>query len=889
MVLAVLLVWYFGQNVSMALFDQNKAVQLDLSTIEDSTLLIGTHLIYLHSLNDHIYEIAMQSAADSGQDRIYYKSELAGGIWMDITDAGSISDISAGGIVADMDELNSLYLTHHTKSDGLTYPLWTEPEEEEEESEEDSESEEESEPTPEPTPMTEEDLEAEQELEAVCIFNIISVYELESLPELEALKIQYDVMQQSGSTKSIGMVTGFFATDVHTEEAQQCDTQLDALQNYYVDLAENNASSKYLETTLDVMAKVNNARKVVVFTIVDEALDALLDAVVENGSADDEALLTAIGESQYALGESMMEAAGNMLSAQDGVVSEKEYTLCTDMIANAEGENFYGCDEQNLLLQYLGNINNGRIVDGAEELKLLEELIESADARYKAELSAGTTTEYEVLVSRNVSHAARENRMKEDIAGANAARSELEFLIQSVVDRRESIPGMAGSATQNYILQRIQDAAKFKSVIKQDDYAGQYQDSVSEYVLWLNSLLASIKQSGGSQGEEESLYEQKADLQEQKLAALDALDLDTAKRIDAMIAVVDEQITALEKVQSDKLKDLMAKKTALERQLAQNPQSTNLQAEISRLEAQLAAGETDLSGSSQAASIIESKNEILGILADGDTSDSTMERLGDHVALLSSMLENGSPLAMEAMKEVYTKMLAKSELENVRAYDSLQEEIETAVSESAVRAGTANEILPDSAGNVIADALGVDSLLAPDGSISSESLKKAAPDDVLAALLALGDLNREPGTDSSMEAFAGGFAAALEQNSDLPVFQTVEKQGELYVPVEVLADYLGYRYVWNQTRKTAVLSKGREFYSFTAYDTNVVTEKGESLSMDKAADFSEQLFIPGSFVQKQFGYSVFDISGTDCSVLVNDKVIEKSQDILSELLEKGGY
>ncbi len=861
--LTLVLILCFGKNVAMALFDQNKAVQLDLSTIEDSTLLIGTHLIYLHSLNEQIYEIAMQSASDSGQDRIYYKSELAGGMWMDITDAGSISDITAGGSVADMNEINSLYLTHHTRSDGITYDLRT--------------------------------------LQPVCIFDITSVYDLENLPELEALKMQYDIMRESGSKTStdkrnIRLIRNFFATNVRTDETWQSDVQLLALQNYYNELAENGADSKYLETTLKVMEKISNARKVQAFTIVSNALDGLLNNVADaNGGDDnddmqtDDTLLSAIGDSQYALAESLAEAEGNMLSAQDTVVSEKEYMLCMDMISNAEISDFYECDGQNLQLQYLGNINSGRIVDAAEELKLLEELTESADVRYKTELSVGTTAEYEMLVSQNVSHAARENRMKADIAGANVARGELEFLIQATVDRRESIPDMAGKETQDYILQRIQDAAKFKSAVKQDDYFEQYQSSVSEYVQWLNNLLAGIKQTGSAQKEEESLYEQKADLQQQKLAALDSLDLDTAKRIDAMIAVVDEQIAALERVQSENLQELMAQKSELERQLAQNPENTSLQTEISRLEAELAAGGAEISDSSRAANIIESKNEILELLADGDTSNAAMERLADHIELLSSMLEDGSPLAMEAMKEVYTKLLAKSELEDVNAYAGLQEEIETAISESAVRTGTAGGILPENAENVIADALGVDGLLNTDGSISSESLEEAAPEDVLAALLALGDLNGEPGTDDSMEAFARGFAAAAEQCPGLPVFQRMKKQGESYAPVEVLADYLGYRYVWNETRKTAIMSKGRTFYKFTAYERYAETEKDEKLSMDKTADFSEQLFIPGSFVQKQFDCVVYDISGTNYSVLVNDKVIEKSQDILSELLEKGGY
>lgn len=852
-VLALMLALCFGKSAAMALFDQGKAVQIDPSAIEDSTLIIGTHLIYLHSLNEGIYEIAVQSAADSGQDRRYYKSELAGGLWMDITDAGSIGDISAGGIVADENAIARLYLTHHTKSDGITYNLQTK--------------------------------------QPICIYDIVYVYDLENLPELEALKLQYDKLKESRSgtrtdKRNIELIRDFFATEVRTGDTQQYDQQLQALQEYYEELSADSADSRYLETALTVMEKVSNARKVQVFAIVSDALEKLQDDVADaagDGVQIDDALLTSIGDSQYALEESRADAAGNLLATQDSVVSEKEYELCTSMVSNAEGGNYAGCDEQNLQLQYLGNINSGRIVNAAEELKLLEELTDSADVRYGVALSEGMTPEYQMLVSQSASYAARENRMNADVAGAAAARGELEFLIQGTVDRRESIGELAGSGTQEYILQKIQEAAKFKSVVKQDDYAEKYQGSVTEYIQWLNSLLASTKPSGSARGEEKTLYEQKANLQEQKLKALDALDLDTAKRIDAKIADVDEKIGALESAQSEKLEELTERKSELEAQLSHNPQDVKIQVEISRLEAQLAAGQSALSDGSQAANIMESKNEILGLLADGDTSDAAMSRLADNVDLLTAMLEDGSPLALASMKEVYGKMLAKSELEGNSAYDSIQEEIETAVSESAVSAGTSEPLSPERAGDIIAETLGVAGLLAADGSVDSESLAAASQEDLLAALLALGDYNDET-ADDSMKALTQGLAAALEQGAVCAVFQTRRQQDESYVPVGTLARYLGYWYVWDETRKNAVLSKGRVYYCFTAYDDHVETEKDEALTMDRPAVFSRELLIPGSFVQKQFDCYVHDISGTEYSVLVNDRVVERSQGILSELV-----
>ena len=68
----VVLVLWQKDMISNALFDTSQAVQINPEEIEESTMIIGTHLIYLHALNEPLYEIAKQSASDSGQDRIYY-------------------------------------------------------------------------------------------------------------------------------------------------------------------------------------------------------------------------------------------------------------------------------------------------------------------------------------------------------------------------------------------------------------------------------------------------------------------------------------------------------------------------------------------------------------------------------------------------------------------------------------------------------------------------------------------------------------------------------------------------------------------------------------------------------------------------------------------------
>ena len=183
---------------------------------------------------------------------------------------------------------------------------------------------------------------------------------------------------------------------------------------------------------------------------------------------------------------------------------------------------------------------------------------------------------------------------------------------------------------------------------------------MAAYVEWLNRLLSNIRKDSASQSREETLYDQKAALQEQKLQALDVLDLDTAKRIDAKIADIDAKIGASEGDSSERLEELLQKKTDLEAQLAEDLENAVLQAQLSRLEVEIADCRTGLPQDSQAANIMACKSEILSLLAGGDTSDAAMDLLDSDLGVLMSMLEDGSALALEASKEVYQKLTAKS-------------------------------------------------------------------------------------------------------------------------------------------------------------------------------------------------------------------------------------
>ena len=853
----VVLVLWQKDLISNALFDTSQAVQINPEEIEESTMIIGTHLIYLHALNEPLYEIAKQSASASGQDRIYYKSEMASGLWYDITDAGSLKDITTDGVVVSNEDIHNLYLTHHTKSDGITYDLRTN--------------------------------------QSVCIYDIYPLFDLENMPELESLKMQYDLMKESDSQsdtskRNLELTRNFFATEVEVNMVTTYSEQIKALQSYYEELAGNDASITETEAVLDVMEKVDYARKAAVFAIVDSALEELEDAAADTRSPTkdsedekdtiydiDDALLTAIGNAQSEISQSLTQALGNMLEQGNSVLSSTEYRLAQSLIDAAQVHNFASCDEANARLIDLKHITEGKIVQRNTELTLLEEMIAEADQKYQQILAKGESAEYQAKTGENASHAALENLLKQDLTEVNAVRGELQFLIQSKTDRQEN------EAAQSFILIRIQESSVFSRQIPKDAYQSAMSTTVDQYRDWLQELLAKVKKEDTTQTQAESLYEEKAALQEQQMEALDQLDLDTAKKIEAQIQAVDNKIDEMEKSAGNKLMALNEEKNSLEKQIEQDPENEELRQQLDQLNVQIADASTDMSDGSQSANIINMKKEAMGYIQAGDTSKAAMQAVEDCITGLGSMVENGSALALDSIKELYSQMVTDSYLSDVSQYDDLISQIEQTVEQADVSGLLAAQTDPAAQKGLTADA--VVSTLEEELGIELDASNSDTDEETL--LLTLAECYEETGSSEIKDLLDGQTLKALEQGQDF-IFESLQNNQQSFAPTEAVAKYTGYRYLWNDTKKTAVLSRGAKFYIFKSFYDTVERENSQEETMDSQAVFYGQLYIPASYISQQFGCQVIDISGTDYSVLVNDKVVEKSQELSSKLLEKGG-
>lgn len=499
----------FGGTLSRAIFDEADAVHIDASEIEDATLLIGTHLIHISAMNDEIYEIAADSAAQSNQQNRYYKSELANGSWFDITDADSLKAITSQGKPVDDGEIEGLFLTHHTRSDGVTYDLRTG--------------------------------------RAVCMFDITNPYNLEDLRELESLKIPYDMLagkeeKSDEETEKENIVKGFFQKGgtLKNEGTDSLDARIRAL-NDYAASAEEEKRNMALET----MEALDAARRKQVLEGVREALNTLIEDLQASGEELNGDLNSGASSSLESVEAALLEYDAKSLSEGTTALGREEYAVKTELARAAEAGDTAACDAAAGNAVLLDAIKNNHVSDTAKELAYLNDtILPAAKKAYTDLLNGGAGARYLTAeADGNTTKGVLNQLLKERLNETEAAKTELQYLVNSALER------MSNAQSQSFISRLITEAEAMKGGILDDAFASYADSSVESYISYLNDL--AVQKNPTENGNALSaLLEQKSEKQEEKQTALDNNDLAGAKKIDAELEELNARIDDLEKQMS---------------------------------------------------------------------------------------------------------------------------------------------------------------------------------------------------------------------------------------------------------------------------------------------------------------------------------------------------
>lgn len=514
----------YSQINAYAVLDESTAVKYSTfsltNTVENGTLFIGTYLIHMTAMTDELYEKAQESAQDSGQYNIYYKSELANGEWFDISSAEGLADITDAAEPVETAELADLWVTFYVGADGISHSA--------------------------------------KNSEAVCIFDQPSPYDLYRLPELEALRNQYDntyTSETEGADRYFyDQLKDFFELNLRNAVTDECDRQINLLQGVYNGLQQQEKSEQ-AEILYTLMGKIDAKRRAEVFYQLMEAEDSRLNQLQSllGGSAyhkenyNDEQFVAsadlsdAVGTAMESCESSYITHSGNQIANDGTVLGETEYTLCMSILEKAAGGNT-DLEEELLKLKNLYSIKDSMIKDKDKELTLLEqELIPKAEERLKSAFSSGAGQEYNAAVSQGKSKEACDKLLELQKTEQDKISNEYQFLLEAKTER------MGSQEAVDYLFSKIEEIGNCYSNISDDAYAENAQLGVDACLLELQQLAQGVIDGDSSMRSTLSgLESDKENTQTLRDAALDKNDLGLAKKYDAMLDAIDVEIAAEE-------------------------------------------------------------------------------------------------------------------------------------------------------------------------------------------------------------------------------------------------------------------------------------------------------------------------------------------------------
>ena len=865
---------------TQAFWDENSAVHIDAEEIENSTLAIGTHLVHLSALNDSIYEVAQASAEESGQNQIYYKSELGGSIWFNITSATSLADITTQGTPMKNEEMEALFFTHHTKSDKITYDLRTG--------------------------------------EAVNIFDIRDPYDLETLEEMMPLKIyQEEILELKEENHVTRRIDEVWETNVTSppegveveglKTKDEYEKQMAALQNYLKVLNKNDAEATETGKVNVVMETVDACRRYLVFANLEKALEAYLDELGNAGSFvetedgqevidedTDPELISALTESLGNVRSSMITCAGEMLSEGVSVMSKTVYQYSVALIEDAVAGNHASCDKDVQNLLHLDNIQNDVISQKAAELAFLEnELIPLAEEEYLKGLGQGESPDYMLAVQENRAQAMLNRFLDEQDGLVSTRRGELEFLLEAKCKRTDTQSAM------DFIKAYLErTTATFTSVVRDDDFKDVCLASVEEYITYLTDKMRELELALGG-NEMDKLMAEKEDLQTQRLSALDKNDLAAAKELERKIEALEEKIRAQEDELAAQIAALQAQINSLE---DGDPTKTEAEAQMKSLQ-------NSLSDGSLGSMTAQMKNKALASIKSGSSENAQAD-----VNALAGMLSASPTLVLPAMQEVYHALKLNG------GDESLIETVEQAILQSPavlkddtsadeIRKIVEEHLMENNAGSsngggsgsgtgngggsgigtgtgdgsgITTGADGQGTLLSI-GGISLRDARQAA-----SVIIALHLYYEETGNRAALQVMESLAQEQISLGNPMLYERINDTTGE-YIPLTCVQVLTGRRFVWNKNDSLGVLAQGSDYYGFTLYSDTVLRDRnGEKTEhMLRSAKYLYGIHIPEEYVYDQFGVQTVYLSNMTLGCACDDEMLKVAQERLTQLLSAG--
>jgi len=912
----------------LAVFNENSAVRYSqfsaTHTVEDSTLFVGTYLINIEGMTDAVYEKAQSSASESNQTTIYYKSELANGQWFDVSDAEGLSDIMSTGTPVSDAEIADLFVQYYVGKDGVLHDAKTDAAQN---------------PFNTPDPY---DLKKLPELQTLWLQYANST-EADSITQDEYLKNKNSDQSGNKRTDvyNYQFLTAFFSLDLRDGDTDKYDADIDRLYACYLTL-KSQGEDEEAAIIYDLMEKVDASRRMIVMrklsgddpnclgtlynmlngdfytsfgdfknsdnddntasypeyirTLEDAArhyfsdkdgtngwwqplqktYDTYNDKEAEERPTDafkpDSSILDAVNDGQSQCQTSYNNYNSNALSDVDTVLGHAQYEYSTQVIDQASADGSTG--PINYLID-AQNIAESRIKDSESELNLLDStLIGLAEDRYSSRVTSGASDEYRSTMS-STGPAAAKSVLDQQEGDLEASRTELEFLIDALKQREKAADALS------YVNTCINWTNGLYSGIPNDDFSSSATGSVDSHIAWLKNLSSQIKDSDESlKTNLDKLKEEKEELQKKRDAALDDNDLAGARKIDAQIAAKDRDIADEEartgKSSSDSLAENILDDTL--NKLAADPD-----ADISgALGALSGMGATDaidrIAGRAEAAGTSsETLNNIDSAKADAAANAGNMGSTGGSGSQAGAGGASGSGTSQSGLTENEIIALIAGALGEDAA--------------DTVRNGTG-------AGNRTGAGSGAGTGTGTGAAAGTGSGTGSGSGAGAAAGTSSGAVS---GTGNISASDAAALAAALSklaQTGNIPAGTLTQRMAEMmrlgrnrylfsqynvktpeYVSLETIGDCTDYRYLYDNSRKTATMTKGLSSIRLQTGSTLFTRNGGANEQLKEKIVYYKVPYISADDAKDIFGCDVEYLNGTAYGICLPAKVKAKADEL----------
>ncbi len=852
-------VWVRNRS-SAAEFDTSKAVSFETfsrsNTIENTTLFIGTYLIYMDSMTDELYEMAQASASESGQFETYYKSELAGGAWFDISDAEGIKDISDSAVPVPTTELNPLWITYVVGKDGTVRDA--------------------------------------RSMAITNPFNDPDPYDLYNLPQTEPVRNQYDLLMQDEGANGESdeyyrnVLNEFLSYRYKSDRTDECDRKIDALFELYKAYLGQEKKSE-ADIVFELMSRVDAVRRAEVMNWLigadedapgfegESALDSYNARFTteafrkemfpdEAGDEDEEdededekipelvikpGVNDAMGDARTNCNTSFNEYVSKQLIDGDTVLKHAEYTLSSQAIDQASGGVSGQMDRVLSKLHYVYNIEAGVIDDIDGELNLIEtELLPTAQQNYINAISLGEPGEYKAAVSNNYASGVRNQILEDQKTQVNQKRTDLQMMISSKTDRMD--PEDALEFTKG----RIELTNTWRGNIRNDAFRKKADETVDEHIEWLKEHAQSIIDADSDlKSELDVLKERKEELLELKQEALDDNDRNRAAKIDTMIEEVDRQIDA----GTAELEDAAASGDASADVTLRGAGTENGANEKLKQKVKEAASNGDKDAALEGIKALaengaaDELSELSNELKDDNAGEGGEDGAEDGAESLANELADSAGEAVEKAREVQKETGLGTATEKPNALTGI--------------ASLTRNILE----GILADILG-----GPFDSLDAKGKVIAA-----SAMNRVGKL---------------GCGAAAELSKTM--IMTCQSEGNRYTYSVFEADSthryfsakaLGYasdyRYAYSTSKQEATLSSGGKVYRFKVNSDKVTLADGTTKSMARKTGFQKDAYIPEADTAGFFGCKAEYIESTGLAACLKDRWSAKADEIVKACKE----